>query len=203
MFTGHLRWILIHRDQVCRTPWCGALIRHLDHATAASRDGATSLDNGQGLCERCNYAKEDPGWTTTPQARPNELAPDRSEPTELHPAVHIVETPTGHRYRSVPPPSHPGDPAGTSPGQKPTPPVARLGDTNSDGASLPIGAGPGYPVGTGPCRPRPSRVVSRRWPSQKPTPPNCPPSEGMLVDLPSRVLLEPGQGWPSLWIVLI
>ncbi len=108
LFTGHLRRILIHRDQVCRTPWCGAPIRHLDHATAASRDGATSLDNGQGLCERCNYAKEDPGWTTTTQARPNELAPDRSEPTELNPAVHIVETPTGHRYRSVPPPAIPG-----------------------------------------------------------------------------------------------
>ena len=108
LFTGHLRRTLIHRDQVCRTPWCGAPIRHLDHATAVHQDGATSLDNGQGLCERCNYTKEDPGWTTTTQARPNELAPDRSEPTELNPAVHIVETPTGHRYRSVPPPAIPG-----------------------------------------------------------------------------------------------
>ncbi len=109
LFTGHLRRTLIHRDQVCRTPWCGAPIRHLDHATAASRDGATSLDNGQGLCERCNYTKEDPGWTTTTaQPRRDEWTPDRTAPNELDPAAHIVQTPTGHRYRSVPPPAIPG-----------------------------------------------------------------------------------------------
>ncbi len=126
LFTGHLRRTLIHRDQVCRTPWCGAPIRHLDHATAASRDGATSLDNGQGLCERCNYAKENPGWTTTTQPRtkewPDITTPNKRDPValsgewepditflqQLNLTTHVIQTPTGHRYRSTPPPAIPG-----------------------------------------------------------------------------------------------
>ncbi len=114
LFTGHLRRTLIHRDQVCRTPWCGAPIRHLDHATAAHLDGATSLDNGQGLCERCNYTKEDPGWTTTQlnltEWAPDEWAPDRTGPAELDSVSRVIQTRTGHRYRSVPPPAIPGTP---------------------------------------------------------------------------------------------
>ncbi len=112
LFTGHLRRTLIHRDQVCRTPWCGAPIRHLDHATAAHSDGPTSLDNGQGLCERCNYTKEDPGWTTT-QPQPNESATDRTAPNELDSVAQVIQTPTGHRYRSAPPPAIPGTPPAT------------------------------------------------------------------------------------------
>ncbi len=108
LFTGHLRRTLIHRDQVCRTPWCGAPIRHLDHATAAHRDGPTSLDNGQGLCERCNYTKEVPGWTTTTNVGPDEWARDRSAPNELDSVARVIQTPTGHRYRSGPPPAIPG-----------------------------------------------------------------------------------------------
>ena len=30
-FDGKLRAFLVHRDQYCRTPWCGAPIRHADH----------------------------------------------------------------------------------------------------------------------------------------------------------------------------
>jgi hypothetical protein len=51
------------RDQVCRTPWCDAPIRHTDHANPAAADGATSDVNGEGLCEACNYAKEASGWS--------------------------------------------------------------------------------------------------------------------------------------------
>ena len=46
----------------CRTPWCNAPIRHHDHVIPDREGGPTDLDNGQGLCERCNYAKESPGW---------------------------------------------------------------------------------------------------------------------------------------------
>ncbi len=113
LFTGHLRRTLIHRDQVCRTPWCGAPIRHLDHATAAHRDGPTSLNNGQGLCERCNYIKEVPGCTTTTNVgpdewAPDEWAPDRTVPAERDSVSRVIQTPTGHRYRSTPPPAIPG-----------------------------------------------------------------------------------------------
>jgi hypothetical protein len=91
-FTGGLRHLLILRDQVCRNAWCGAPIRHLDHITAYADEGATDIDNGQGLCQACNYVKQAPGWRTR-------LLNDPDGP-------HTVETttPTGHRYQSTAPP---------------------------------------------------------------------------------------------------
>jgi len=68
-FDGLLRRFLVTRDQVCRTPWCDAPIRHIDHITAVADDGETTAVNGRGLCARCNYTKELPGWET-------ELVPD-------------------------------------------------------------------------------------------------------------------------------
>ena len=62
---GQQRFIAL-RDQVCRTPWCEAPIRHTDHVHPAAKGGPTSLDNGDGTCVTCNLAKEEPGW----QARP-------------------------------------------------------------------------------------------------------------------------------------
>ena len=49
---------------LCRTPGCNGRIRHHDHITRHADDGPTSAHNGQGLCERCNYVKETPGWTS-------------------------------------------------------------------------------------------------------------------------------------------
>jgi hypothetical protein len=105
------------RDQVCRTPWCDAPVRHADHVLPLARGGATEAANGQGLCEQCNYVKESPGWSAGP-------APGSS------PGRHLVETvtPTGHHYQSRPPPL-PGwtqDPADEAPADK-----------TSDGASAP------------------------------------------------------------------
>ena len=75
------------RDQTCRTPWCDAPIRHGDHAEEHHAGGPTSADNGQGLCEACNHAKQAPGW----RARPSPGT-----------GSHQIETttPTGHVYRS-------------------------------------------------------------------------------------------------------
>ncbi|MDQ6657010.1 MAG: hypothetical protein M3Z00_02035 [Actinomycetota bacterium] len=53
------------------------------------RGGPTSIDNGQGLCERGNYVKDMPGWTTSKGNTPGEV---------------ITTTPTGHQYRTLPPP---------------------------------------------------------------------------------------------------
>jgi hypothetical protein len=88
-----LRELLVMRDEVCRTPWCDALVRHGDHVVPVARGGATDEANGQGLCEQCNYVKESPGWSAGP-------APGSSL------GRHLVETvtPTGHRYESRPPP---------------------------------------------------------------------------------------------------
>jgi hypothetical protein len=101
VFTGNLRRLLHARDgDTCRTPWCDAPPRHGDHVTPRARQGPTSLDGGQGLCESCNYAKEQPGW--------------RHLTTSTWPDPHTVDvtTPTGHRHRSRAPavPVRPGRP---------------------------------------------------------------------------------------------
>jgi len=88
-FDGVIRQAIIVRDQVCRTPWCGAPIRHTDHATSHVEGGPTSLSNGQGLCEACNYAKQALGWSTTP-------GPGGSGESV------IITTPTGHSYTTRP-----------------------------------------------------------------------------------------------------
>jgi hypothetical protein len=79
------------RDRICRTPWCNAPIRHTDHIVSYADGGATSFENGQGLCEACNHAKQAPGWSSR----------------VIDPARHLVETttPTGHTYRSKAPPA--------------------------------------------------------------------------------------------------
>lgn len=89
-FTGKLRQFLVIRDEVCRTPWCDALIRHLDHTERAADGGPTSAVNGGGRCEACNYAKEALGW----EARASRDGP-RHE-------VSLI-TPTGHSYTSTAP----------------------------------------------------------------------------------------------------
>ncbi|GAB3530055.1 HNH endonuclease [Arthrobacter monumenti] len=102
IFPQGLRKFLISRDQTCRTPWCDAPIRHIDHITPHSKGGQTSEANSQGLCQLCNLAKEAPGFTAKPIDGPR----------------HSVQltTPTGHTYESTAPPP-PGTPP---PGPMPT-----------------------------------------------------------------------------------
>ncbi len=88
-FEGKLRDFVTLRDRVCRTPWCGAPIRHVDHPVSAARGGDTNAANSQGLCEACNYVKEAPGWQTS-------VGDDGSVETT---------TPTGHTYETRPPPT--------------------------------------------------------------------------------------------------
>ncbi|GAA5109469.1 DUF222 domain-containing protein [Alloalcanivorax gelatiniphagus] len=100
-FDGSLAELLDLRDGgICRTQGCNAVVRHHDHVVRDADGGRTSVDNGQGLCERCNYVKESPGWTSWVADRP---------PGALH-EVHGV---TEHLriMRSTSPPL-PGGPAG-------------------------------------------------------------------------------------------
>lgn len=80
------RMFLTARDQVCRTPWCGAPIRHADHAVAVAKGGETDVRNGNGRCARCNLTKDQRGWAT-----------------KVRDGTIVTTTPTGHRYRSRPP----------------------------------------------------------------------------------------------------
>ncbi|MGZ4437616.1 MAG: DUF222 domain-containing protein [Nocardioidaceae bacterium] len=109
LFPGHLRRHVVLRDQTCRTPWCDAPVRHADHVVAHAAGGPTSLANGQGLCEACDYTKQAPGWRASPVPGPR----------------HTVETttPSGHHYRSSAP-RLPG--AGTRTGVSPPSPRSRL-----------------------------------------------------------------------------
>ncbi len=94
---GALSTLIRTRDRHCRTPWCDAPIRHDDHVVEFAAAGPTSEANLQGLCQRCNHAKQAPGWQARPRAGPR----------------HTVEvtTPTGHRSRSMAPPAPGTDPS--------------------------------------------------------------------------------------------
>lgn len=84
LFPKLLAKLVVLRDQLCRTSWCGAPIRHLDHIEDHQAGGQTSVDNGQGLCQACNHAKQAPGWRAGP-------APGGAV---------LTVTPTGHTYTS-------------------------------------------------------------------------------------------------------
>ncbi|MDR6437813.1 hypothetical protein J2790_002962 [Paenarthrobacter nicotinovorans] len=90
LFTGGLRRFIETRDDSCRTPYCDAPIRHIDHVVPWRSGGGTSLANGAGLCEACNHTKENAGWST------------KVMPGDVH-ALEI-STPTGHTYQSKAPP---------------------------------------------------------------------------------------------------
>lgn len=104
VFDGALRRFLVARDGTCRTPWCDAPVRHIDHVVDHASGGPTTAANGQGLCVRCNHNKQHPGW----RARPEPAPPPGAWPT--HTVVTV--TPTGHRYTSSAPPVLPGGPPG-------------------------------------------------------------------------------------------
>ena len=91
-FPAGLTQFIRLRDQTCRTPYCDAPIRHIDHAEPYAKGGRTDALNGRGCCERCNYAKEQPGWTVR----------TLFDPGGRHVAEHT--TPTGATYRSTAPP---------------------------------------------------------------------------------------------------
>lgn len=102
-FDGLLRRMVILRDDTCRTPWCDAPIRHVDHVVDHAAGGRTSFANASGLCERCNHIKEDQQWR-------HNATPEQLE----------IITPTGHHYRTDTLPLHPG--RRTSRNQQTTPP---------------------------------------------------------------------------------
>ncbi|GGR59304.1 hypothetical protein J2S40_001020 [Nocardioides luteus] len=98
---GLAEFITTRDGGICRTNGCDAPIRNVDHIERHTDGGKTSADNLQGLCERCNQAKEAIGW----QARPG---PDGSV---------VTITPTGHTYLSPPPETWAQEPLPLSPAE--------------------------------------------------------------------------------------
>jgi hypothetical protein len=89
-FQGWLAKLIRVRDQSCRSPFCGAPIRHIDHSIRHADGGPTSFSNGRGACERCNYTREMPGWQIT--------VIDAGLLDKAHSIM--ITTPTGHHYLS-------------------------------------------------------------------------------------------------------
>jgi hypothetical protein len=96
LFPAGLRRFIEARDDTCRTPYCDAPIRHLDHIVPWHGGGATTQANGAGLCEACNHTKETRGWKAHPTTGTNAQGVTRH-------AIHLT-TPTGHSYQSTAPP---------------------------------------------------------------------------------------------------
>ena len=90
IFPSGMRRFIHARDDTCRTPYCDAPIRHLDHIVPWHQGGKTTVWNGAGLCEACNHTKESPGWSANPR------------PGIRH--TLNIETPTGHSYQATAPP---------------------------------------------------------------------------------------------------
>ena len=117
-------------DGACRTSWCDAPVRHIDHVVPHAAGGATAAGDLQGLCIACNLTKEAPGWRAE--------VDDRSSPTAGEESLHTVTTttPTGHTYRSVAP-ALPGcaPPSPAVAGATPaSPPTSLRGDPEPAGA---------------------------------------------------------------------
>jgi hypothetical protein len=122
LFPPGLRRFLQARDDTCRTPYCDAPIRHMDHIIPWAEAGPTTAANGAGLCEACNHTKEAPGWNSRPRPGPA----DANEPSQRH--VLEITTPTGHTYHSTAPPL-----PGTSP------PSSGVGKPHAGPATSPEG----------------------------------------------------------------
>ena len=131
--------LLRAREQgICATPRCDAPVRHIDHVTPHAQGGETSLANGQGLCARCNHAKQAPGWV------------QRVTAVEGRQAVETV-TPTGHTFVSVAPVPPRPVPAWT-PAKVPGPQAGRI---------------PRSRYRAGRAAPRPRDVIAYRPPGQR------------------------------------
>lgn len=91
-YEGPINAYVRARDRRCRQPGCDCAVRDIDHITDFQHGGPTTADNGQGLCRRSHSIKHQPGWQVVSQG-----------------SATIWRTPTGHEYRSDPPPVLPRD----------------------------------------------------------------------------------------------
>ena len=178
--------LLRAREQgICATTWCDAPIRHTDHITPHADGGPTSLDNGQGLCARCNHAKQAPGW--------------QQKTTQLN-GLHAVETitPTGHTHVSVAPtpptPARTGDAAPASDASS-VPDASSAPSTASGREVAPI---PGATGLGNASADRPAPVADSEAPGDVPAPAVSGPAlDPGTVENPAAAALAPETGEPD------
>ncbi|MCT1790084.1 HNH endonuclease [Dermabacter hominis] len=89
LFPKALAELVRLRDRTCRGPYCDVPITTTDHIHRHAQNGPTTIENAQGLCTRCNLAKEALTVTTTT--------------TNTTPHTTTWTTPTGRTYTSTTP----------------------------------------------------------------------------------------------------
>lgn len=112
-FPAGLKRMISWRDETCRTPWCNARIRHIDHIVSAASGGPTNYDNGQGLCERCNYLKEHGPWHVSPATaaeRSGQITWESPHGARGASGTPHSESPRPGDRRPAADPAHPGEP---------------------------------------------------------------------------------------------
>lgn len=102
IFPAGLRSMITLRDQHCRTPFCDAPIRTLDHINPHRDHGPTSYRNGQGYCLRCNLTKESEAYACWVRGSPDEGHPHRDDSGLPHEV--LIRTPSGQEAASLAPP---------------------------------------------------------------------------------------------------
>ncbi|MCT2026177.1 HNH endonuclease [Dermabacter hominis] len=88
------------RDRTCRGPYCDAPITTIDHIHRHAQGGPTAIENAQGLCTRCNLAKE--ALTVTHTNR-NPHHSDTTNTTHPDTTTTTWTTPTGRTYTGTTP----------------------------------------------------------------------------------------------------
>ncbi|MCT1867474.1 HNH endonuclease [Dermabacter sp. p3-SID358] len=108
LFPKALAELVRLRDRTCRGPYCDAPITTIDHIHRHAQGGPTNLTNAQGLCTRCNLAKEALTVTHTNKTNTNTNPhqPDTTNTTHTtNPDTTTTTwtTPTGRTYTSTTP----------------------------------------------------------------------------------------------------
>ena len=117
LFPKALAELVRLRDRTCRGPYCDAPITTIDHIHRHAQGGPTTIDNAQGLCTRCNLAKEALTVTHTNKTNTkNPRHPDTTNTTHPDSKDHASKnpenpdtttttwtTPTGRTYTSTTP----------------------------------------------------------------------------------------------------
>ena len=149
-FPPALRRFLTWRDTTCRGPHCNAVIRQSDHIEPVSRGGATSAENGQGLCAHCN--KKETSAASVERVESSEGSGHRVEWTG-HSGVSRITTPTPLHWpqRPEPEPEPESDPAATPAGDASAEEITPRRRRRVSGPSPPQPPPPRPPAHSGPA----------------------------------------------------
>ncbi|MCT1866622.1 HNH endonuclease [Dermabacter sp. p3-SID358] len=101
LFPKALAELIRLRDRTCRGPYCDAPITTIDHIHRHAQGGPTTIDNAQGLCTRCNLAKE--ALTVTHTNKTNTNTNTNTNPHHPDTTTTTWTTPTGRTYTSTTP----------------------------------------------------------------------------------------------------